>query len=100
MFTGIVQAVGRIVAVDAGAERARLVVDAGALDCADVAIGDSIAVAGCCLTVVERGARRAALRASRSTCRPRRSRCTTGSPRRARSTSRSRCASPIASAVT
>ena len=52
MFTGIVAAVGRIVSVAPGPSARRLVVDAGALDCADVAIGDSIAVAGCCLTVV------------------------------------------------
>lgn len=52
MFTGIVQAVGRIVSATPGADARRLVVDAGALDAADVAIGDSIAVAGCCLTVV------------------------------------------------
>lgn len=54
MFTGIVAAVGRIVSVARGPSARRLVVDAGALDCADVAIGDSIAVAGCCLTVVEK----------------------------------------------
>ena len=57
MFTGIVQAVGRIVAVEPGPSARRLVVDGGALEVADVAIGDSIAVSGCCLTVVsvERG---------------------------------------------
>lgn len=45
MFTGIVQAVGRIV-------RARpFEVDAGGLDLADVALGDSICVQGACLTV-------------------------------------------------
>ena len=53
MFTGIVQAVGRIVAAGEGAGARRLVVAAGDLDVADVAIGDSIAVSGCCLTVVE-----------------------------------------------
>jgi riboflavin synthase len=57
MFTGIVQAVGRIVAVEPGPSARRLVVDGDALDVADVEIGDSIAVSGCCLTVVsvERG---------------------------------------------
>ena len=54
MFTGIVQAVGRIAARESMGDGARLRVDAGALDCDDVAIGDSIAVGGCCLTVVER----------------------------------------------
>ena len=52
MFTGIVQAVGRIVSAAPGGDARRLVVDVGALDAADVAVGDSIAVAGCCLTVV------------------------------------------------
>lgn len=52
MFTGIVQAVGRIETVGEGPAAARLVVDAGALPLDDVAIGDSIAVSGCCLTVV------------------------------------------------
>jgi riboflavin synthase len=45
MFTGIVQAVGRIVRVQ-GFE-----VDAGTLDLADLGVGDSICVQGVCLTV-------------------------------------------------
>jgi len=52
MFTGIVQAVGRIVSAQPVADGVKLAVDAGRLDTADVAIGDSIAVGGCCLTVV------------------------------------------------
>lgn len=53
MFTGIIQAVGRIVSVTplTGAD-ARVVIDAGDLDLADVALGDSIAANGVCLTVV------------------------------------------------
>lgn len=53
MFTGIIQAVGHIVSVTplAGAD-ARVVIDAGGLDLADVALGDSIAANGVCLTVV------------------------------------------------
>lgn len=50
MFTGIVQALGRVrelVHVPGGA---RLTIDAGKLDLGDVAIGDSIAVNGVCLT--------------------------------------------------
>jgi riboflavin synthase len=51
VFTGIVEEVGRVVAVDAGEEGARLVVAAPAL--APLAkVGDSVAVSGCCLTVV------------------------------------------------
>jgi len=55
MFTGIVAAVGRIETVtqlgasDAGV---RLKVAAGGLDLSDVAIGDSIAIQGACMTVV------------------------------------------------
>jgi riboflavin synthase len=52
MFTGIVQAVGRIARVEGGPSAARLTVDTGALDVTDVRVGDSIAVDGCCLTVV------------------------------------------------
>ena len=52
MFTGIVDAVGRIAACDAAGGGVRIRVDAGALDLRDVRIGDSVAVAGCCLTVV------------------------------------------------
>lgn len=61
MFTGIVAAVGRIEAVKPlGADDAagvRLTVDAGALDLTDVVLGDSIAIQGACMTVVEKTAR-------------------------------------------
>jgi riboflavin synthase len=53
VFTGIVEAAGRVVACTSRATGVRMCVDAAALDLADVRIGDSIAVAGCCLTVVE-----------------------------------------------
>ena len=52
MFTGIVAAVGKIAAVAPKGDGLRLVVTPGALDISDVAIGDSVAVNGCCLTVV------------------------------------------------
>lgn len=52
MFTGIIQAVGRIASREARGSGARLVLDSATLDLADVAIGDSIAVAGVCLTAV------------------------------------------------
>lgn len=45
MFTGIVQAVGKIVSLEP------FEVDCGTLDMAGVAVGDSIAVQGVCLTV-------------------------------------------------
>jgi riboflavin synthase len=54
MFTGIVAAVGRIERVEPLGQGAgvRLVVDAGALDLSDVAVGDSIAIQGACMTAV------------------------------------------------
>ena len=48
MFTGIVQAVGRIEKLNP------LQVATGRLPLADVRIGDSICVQGCCLTVVKK----------------------------------------------
>jgi riboflavin synthase len=60
MFTGIVAAVGKITHTtplgpdaDAGL---RLQVDAGGLTMTDVALGDSIALNGACMTVVEKSA--------------------------------------------
>jgi riboflavin synthase len=53
MFTGIVAAVGEIVSVHAGPSAARVVIDPRTLPISDVSIGDSIAVNGCCLTVVD-----------------------------------------------
>jgi riboflavin synthase len=53
MFTGIVHAAGRIAAAHGRSGGLRIAVDPGALDIGDVAVGDSIAVNGCCLTVVE-----------------------------------------------
>jgi len=54
MFTGIVQATGEIVARDRHGDGIRMCVDARALDTTDIAIGESVAVSGCCLTVVAR----------------------------------------------
>lgn len=55
MFTGIVTAVGRITKVDQRPGGARIAVAAARLGLDDVAIGDSIAVNGVCLTVVSKG---------------------------------------------
>lgn len=53
MFTGIIQAVGHISHLTEGASGdARVTVAANGLDLADVALGDSIACNGVCLTVV------------------------------------------------
>lgn len=54
MFTGIVEELGRIKAIEPRAGGARLEIAATRV-LADAAVGDSIAVNGCCLTVVERG---------------------------------------------
>ena len=57
MFTGIVAAIGKITEVQAfGAANAgvRLTIDAGGLPMGDVALGDSIAINGACMTVVEK----------------------------------------------
>jgi riboflavin synthase len=51
MFTGIVQSVGEIRAVTARGGDVELLVHAPKLGLDTVAIGDSIAVSGCCLTV-------------------------------------------------
>lgn len=54
MFSGIIAAVGRITAITPREVGCRLTVDAGRLDLDDVALGDSIAHNGVCLTVVAR----------------------------------------------
>ncbi len=56
MFTGIVQAVGRIAAATPRGDGLRLEIDPVGLDLDDVGVGDSIAVSGCCLTVVAKRA--------------------------------------------
>lgn len=52
MFSGMIAAVGKVSAVTPAAGGVRLRIDAGGLGLGDVAIGDSIAVNGACLTVV------------------------------------------------
>ena len=54
MFTGIVEAVGKITAIAPKGDGLRLVVAPGSLAIDDVAPGDSVAVDGCCLTVCAR----------------------------------------------
>lgn len=53
MFTGIISAVGEIQQLETQGEDIRLSVAVGKLDMQDVALGDSIATNGVCLTVVE-----------------------------------------------
>jgi riboflavin synthase len=56
MFTGIVAAVGRLMAREVRNGDLRLRIGSGTLAMDDVALGDSIAVSGVCLTVVDRDA--------------------------------------------
>ena len=69
MFTGIVAAVGSIKSVkplEGGSfAGVRLDIDAGGLPLADVALGDSIAINGACMTVVEKAGNAFAVDVSR-----------------------------------
>lgn len=53
MFTGIIAAIGEVESVQPSGGDLRLKIDADKLDLSDVKLGDSIAVNGVCLTVVE-----------------------------------------------
>jgi riboflavin synthase len=57
MFTGIIQSVGRVAAVEPRGGDLRLVIDASDLarrvEAQRLAVGESVAVNGCCLTVLE-----------------------------------------------
>ena len=54
MFTGIVEATGRVARFQAAAEGGRLELS-GVPFAGELALGESVAVNGCCLTVVEAG---------------------------------------------
>jgi len=73
MFTGIITAIGKIQRVQPLAGDLRLTIDAGTLGVDDLAIGDSIAVSGPCLTVVAIEANSFLVDASQETLR-----CTVG----------------------
>ena len=53
MFTGIIQAVGHIAAIESGEQDIRLCIESGKLPLEGVSLGDSIATSGVCLTVTE-----------------------------------------------
>ena len=53
MFTGIVTAVGTVSAVEPVGDERRISIDTGRMEIDDVAVGDSIAIDGVCLTVVD-----------------------------------------------
>ena len=67
MFSGIVTAVGRIERIEPLGDGLRLTVDTGKLGLDGVALGDSIATSGVCLTVIERDGSRAKFDVSRET---------------------------------
>lgn len=53
MFTGIIEAVGAVKRLEPVGGDLRFIIDSGSLDMGDVQIGDSIAVNGVCLTVID-----------------------------------------------
>lgn len=67
MFTGLIAGVGRLAARETRGGDARLRIDVGALPFDGVQLGESIAVNGCCLTVVEFDAASFAIDASNET---------------------------------
>lgn len=52
MFTGIIEAVGAIGSIEPGNGDMRVFVQTGTMDLSDLGLGDSVAVNGVCLTVV------------------------------------------------
>ncbi len=67
MFTGIIQAIGKIANSEPRGGDCRLTIETGKLPLAGVALGDSIAVSGVCLTVIELGERHFCADVSRET---------------------------------
>ena len=67
MFTGLIAGVGRLAAREMRGGDARLTIDVGSLPFDGVQLGESIAVNGCCLTVVEFDAGSFAVDASNET---------------------------------
>ncbi len=53
MFTGIIEQIGKVIALEPKAGDLRIHIQVSELDWSDVALGDSIATNGVCLTVVE-----------------------------------------------
>lgn len=56
MFTGIITGLGRVTHHEPIGDGQRISVACGDWNLVDVAIGDSIAHSGCCLTIIEKGA--------------------------------------------
>ncbi len=66
MFTGIIERVGLVAAIEVKPDSARISIEAAEL-AAEVGLGDSVAVNGACLTVAERDGARIAFDAVRET---------------------------------
>jgi riboflavin synthase len=54
MFTGIIQATGSITSIEPKGDDSRFVFNTGNIDMSDMALGDSVAVNGACLTIIEK----------------------------------------------
>jgi len=54
MFTGIIQTTGSISSIETRGGDCRFIFDTGNMDLSDLVIGDSIAVNGTCLTIIEK----------------------------------------------
>ena len=67
LFTGIVQDIGEVRALEARGGDVHLAIGCRQLELSRVAVGDSICVQGCCLTVTERGGQTFAADVSRET---------------------------------
>jgi riboflavin synthase len=67
MFTGIIETIGIIERAEATPANTRLTINAPKLGLHNVVIGDSIAINGCCLTVVEKTAETFSADVSRET---------------------------------
>ncbi len=67
MFTGIIQAVGQIERIEPVGDDVRLTIATGKLDMTDVALGDSIATSGVCLTAIACDARSFQVHVSKET---------------------------------
>ncbi len=53
MFTGIIESIGKISKIETQSGDAKITINVGQLDMSDVALGDSIACNGVCLTAIE-----------------------------------------------
>ena len=67
MFTGIIESMGKVKAMQPMGGDIRLVIESDGLDFSDVSLGDSIACNGICLTVVNLGSNYYAVDVSRET---------------------------------